>query len=269
MTTWKVTCIQYDVVYGDPDANYARVEELIEEAMQDKPDVIVLPELWTIGYDLERLSEIAEQDAERCKAFLSETAKRHNVHLVGGSTAKQNDEGVYNTMLVYDRTGKQVSEYDKAHLITLMDEHIHLKSGSEAAEFKLDEVKSAGVICYDIRFPEWIRAHMSGRADVLFVVAEWPVERLEHWRALLIARAIENQCWVIACNRSGTDPDHDFTGHSMIIGPWGDIVAEAGKSETLLTAQIDLTETQKARKQIPVFDDRRPELYFYEDKISK
>jgi omega-amidase len=95
----------------------------------------------------------------------------------------------------------------------------------------------------------------------MFVVAEWPIQRLEHWRALLIARAIENQCYVIACNRSGSDPNNTFAGHSMVIGPWGDVIAEAGEGQEILVAEIDLDQVKDARSRIPIFADRRPELY--------
>lgn len=261
MVKWKITCIQYDIAYGDPERNYAEIERRIERAMENKPDLIVLPELWTIGYDLTRLDEIAEDEARRAKTFLAETARKHGVHLVGGSTAKRTAQGVFNTLLIYDREGSLCVEYDKAHLFQLMDEHLHLQTGAEKGLFELDGIPSAGVVCYDIRFPEWIRAHMSDGAQVLFVVAEWPIERLDHWRALLMARAIENQCWVVACNRSGSDPDHDFAGHSMIIDPWGEITAEAGEKDEFLSGEIDTAAVAETRGHIPVFDDRRPELY--------
>ncbi|MDO3408298.1 carbon-nitrogen family hydrolase [Saccharibacillus sp. CPCC 101409] len=261
MAKWKITCIQHNVIFGNPEANYKAFEQQIETAMKGGPDILVLPELWTTGYDLERLNEIAEDDAARSKAFLAELARKHNVHLIGGSAAKRTEEGVFNTLLAYDREGRQIAEYNKAHLFQLMDEHLHLQAGRETGDFELDGVKTAGVICYDIRFPEWIRLHAAAGAEVLFVVAQWPVERLSHWRALLTARAIENQCWVVGCNRSGTDPDHDFAGSSMIINPLGDIVAEAGKNDELLSAEIDTSETAEARGHIPVFEDRRTELY--------
>lgn len=261
MTKWKVTCIQHDVIFGDPEANYVRMEERIDRAMQLNPDVLVLPELWTTGYDLTRLDEIADKEARRTKAFLADLSRRYRVHLVGGSIAQRTPAGVFNTLLVYDREGLPAAEYRKAHLFKLMDEHLYLQAGEQKGLFELGGVRGAGVICYDIRFPEWIRVHAASGADILFVAAEWPLSRLAHWRALLIARAIENQCWVVACNRSGSDPSNVFAGHSMIVGPWGEIVAEAGEEDEFLTADLDMDEVARARGRIPVFEDRRPELY--------
>jgi omega-amidase len=93
------------------------------------------------------------------------------------------------------------------------------------------------------------------------VPAEWPEPRLSHWRHLLISRAVENQCYVVACNRAGKDPKNTFAGHSMVVDPWGEVIAEAGEDEEILFADLDLSLVQKVRSTIPVFTDRRPELY--------
>ncbi|OWA34166.1 carbon-nitrogen hydrolase [Saccharibacillus sp. O16] len=261
MTRWKITCIQCEVEFGNPQRNYEAMAVQLSRAAQKRPDVIVLPELWTIGYDLKRLDEIADPEAQRMKAFLANAARKHQIHLIGGSTARRTPQGVYNTLLAYDRQGNPVLQYDKVHLFKLMNEHLHLQPGQEKGLFQLEDISCAGVICYDLRFPEWIRLHASAGAEVLFVTAEWPMARLAHWRALLIARAIENQCWVVGCNRRGSDPDHVFAGHSMIVNPWGEVVAEAGENDEFLTAEIDTEEVMQAREQIPVFEDRRPDLY--------
>lgn len=166
-----------------------------------------------------------------------------------------------NTMYVVHRNGNIVCEYSKLHLFQLMDEHMYLQAGETMGLFSLDGTTCAGVICYDIRFPEWIRAHALHGAEVLFVVAEWPLSRLHHWRTLLTARAIENQCYVVACNRAGKDPNNEFAGHSLIIDPWGNILAEGDEQETVIVANIDINEVQDVRARIPIFADRRPDVY--------
>jgi predicted amidohydrolase len=142
-----------------------------------------------------------------------------------------------------------------------MDEHHYLTAGTVKGLFAREGIKSAGVICYDIRFPEWIRAHTTQGAEVLFVVAEWPLPRLNHWRTLLTSRAIENQCYVVACNRAGSDLNNVFAGHSMIIDPWGTIIAEGDEQAGSISAAIDVETVNQVRSQIPVFDDRLPEFY--------
>nr|WP_218781155.1 carbon-nitrogen family hydrolase [Bacillus sp. EB106-08-02-XG196] len=250
-----------DIAFGNPTENYQKAERLIKEAMKENPDIIVFPELWTTGYDLTRLETIADKGAANTIDFLKRAAIKYQVHFVGGSVANQGEQGVKNTLLIINNKGHLVHSYSKLHLFKLMDEHLYLEAGEEIGLFDLDNNTFGGVICYDIRFPEWIRAHSSKGAEALFVVAEWPAPRLTHWRSLLIARAIENQCFVIACNRSGNDPNNEFAGHSMIIDPWGDVIAEAGATEEILSSVIELDLVKDIRKQIPIFEDRRPDLY--------
>ncbi|MEY8347576.1 carbon-nitrogen family hydrolase [Bacillus cereus] len=257
----KVACIQMDIAFGDVKINMENAKKKIEEAMQGNPDIIVLPELWTTGYDLERLPEIADKDGIQTKQLLSEWAQQYSVNIVGGSIAKQTKHGVTNTMYILNREGKLQNEYSKVHLFQLMNEHNYLIAGDETGEFTLDDVQCGGVICYDIRFPEWLRVHTVRGAKVLFVVAEWPLVRLAHWRLLLQARAIENQCYVVACNRAGEDPNNVFAGHSLIVDPWGEVVVEAGEEESILYGDLELEKIKEVRKGIPVFADRRPKLY--------
>jgi predicted amidohydrolase len=250
-----------DIAFGNPEANYQTVKQKVKEALTESPDIIVLPELWSTGYDLTRLEEIADHEAKATIQFLTSIAREYEIHIVGGSIAKRTSDGVFNTMLVINKQGELLSEYSKLHLFKLMDEHLYLEAGTSDGLFQLEETNCAGVICYDIRFPEWIRKHTTKGAEVLFVVAEWPLPRLAHWRSLLISRAIENQCYVVACNRSGKDPSNVFAGHSMIIDPWGDIVAEAEEGEAILFGELDIEKVRNVRSQIPIFDDRRPDLY--------
>ncbi|WP_026691551.1 carbon-nitrogen family hydrolase [Alteribacter aurantiacus] len=259
----NIAIIQMDIAFGDPKANERKVEQYFHEACQSATDVVVLPELWTTGYDLDRLDEIGDLEAAGAIQFIGQLAKKYGVNVVAGSVAKRSQDGaITNTMLVIDRDGKLVKEYSKAHLFRLMNEEKYLQEGNTDGLFEIDGELSAGVICYDIRFPEWIRTHMLAGAKTLFVVAEWPKPRVDHWRALLISRAIENQCYVVACNRVGSDPNNEFAGHSIIVDPWGKVVAEAdGVEETVLRGAIDMGEVDAIRERMTIYEDRRPELY--------
>ncbi|KHD84867.1 carbon-nitrogen family hydrolase [Heyndrickxia ginsengihumi] len=257
----KIACIQLDIEFGNPKANYEKVESWLQKAVKQHCDIAVLPELWTTGYDLNHLSTIADDHAKTSIAFLSKFAKQYGIDLIGGSVANKKNEQFFNTMLIINRNGEMIKQYSKLHLFKLMDEHLYLSSGNNDGVFQLNDETFAGVICYDIRFPEWIRKQALQGAKALFVSAEWPHARLDHWRTLLLARAIENQCFIIACNRAGRDPNNLFAGHSMIIDPWGKVLAEGTDKEELVTAEIDLSVVTDIRNTIPVFSDRLPEFY--------
>ncbi|MFC7322093.1 carbon-nitrogen family hydrolase [Halobacillus campisalis] len=256
----NIAIIQMDIAFGNPDKNRSIALPLIEEAVSKGAEFILLPELWTTGYDLSRFDEIAETLEGPTHKMLSELAQKHGV-TIAGSVAEDDHGEYYNTMVAYNRSGDRTLNYRKAHLFRLMDEEKFLNSGHHKGNFILEDTLVAGVICYDIRFPEWIRTHMLNGARGLFVVAEWPKPRVEHWRNLLISRAIENQSFVIACNRIGTDQNNEFGGHSIVVDPWGNIVAEAGDNEEILMCEVDFSRVEAIREQIPIFQDRRPELY--------
>jgi omega-amidase len=257
-----VACLQFDIEFGNPEKNFNNVEAQFAELFKgNSVDIVVLPELWTTGYDLTRLDKIADENGTDTKKRMSTLAQKYNTNIVAGSVAKKLDGGVTNTSYYFDRKGNCVGEYSKVHLFKLMDEHLHLEAGETKGTFEFDGERFAGFICYDIRFPEWMRTHTTEGAKVIFVVAEWPEPRLAHWRSLLISRAIENQCYVVACNRSGKDPNNEFVGNSIVVDPWGEIIAEADKESTILKAELNLDKVDKVRKQIPIFQDRRPDLY--------
>jgi predicted amidohydrolase len=261
--TMKIACIQIDVQFGQPDLNYAHTEKKIREAvLLHEPDTIVLPELWDTGYDLTRLDEISDDNGSKAKNVLGTLAKELSINIVGGSVAIRKNDAVYNTMLSFNRDGQEIGTYAKAHLITLMDEEKYLAPGNEISQFSVDDFPSAGCICYDIRFPEWIRKPFLKGAKILFVPAQWPIQRDLHWRTLLMARAIENQCYVVACNRIGSDPKNTFAGQSLIIDPWGEIIAEASKTEEeILTANLSQALVDEVRTKVPALRDRREDIY--------
>jgi len=257
----QVALAQLDIQFGNPDENYRQIETAVTRAAEQAVDVIVLPEMWNTGYALTRLSALADLNGERTQKLLSQLAKRFKVNIVGGSVAVERDGDYYNEMLVLNRQGKLLSRYDKVHRFGLMAEDRYITAGKAKNIFPIDEVPAMGVICYDIRFPEWLRTQAAQGPEVIFVSAEWPTVRLPQWRILLQARAVENQAFVVAVNRVGSDPDNSFGGQSLVIDPLGQIVAEAEDHPQILTAHLDLTQVTQGRGEIPVFADRRPELY--------
>lgn len=257
----KIACVQMDIAFGEPEKNLTAIEKYIEEASNAQVDVIIFPEMWNTGYALDKLDSLADREGSITRKLLSQLAKKHQVNIVGGSVATKRGDKYFNTMYIVDRNGKIVAAYDKAHLFKLMNEHVYLNEGQSMNVFELDGITCGGVICYDLRFPEWIRTHTLNGAKIMFIPAEWPKQRIDHWQLLLQARAIENQCFIVAVNRVGKDPNNEFNGHSMVIAPWGELLISNQTAEGILYAELDLEEVERVRKTIPVFQDRRTDLY--------
>lgn len=259
----RLALLQMPIDAGRPDRNKVKLEAMLQEAVtgENKPDIIMFPEMWNTGYALAEIEKLADRNGEDTISFLSAFSRQHGVYVIGGSIAELKEDGVYNTIYAFDREGNQIGDYSKIHLFRLMDEEKYLQAGQKPGKLLIEGEQAGMMICYDIRFPELSRTLALGGAKLLFVPAEWPNPRLHHWRTLLTARAIENQMYVIACNRMGESGDTSFFGHSLVIDPWGEIVAEAGEEETIVYAEIDLALVDEVRSRIPVFEDRRPGLY--------
>jgi len=248
---------------AQPDYNFAHAEELIRKAASSaQPDVVVLPETWNTGFAPDKIDpSLADQNGTRTKATFSALANELNLNIAAGSVASRRGEKQYNTAFVFDRTGDCVASYDKTHLFSPMGEDKAFEAGDSLTRFRLDGMSCALIICYDVRFPELARTLALPGLDLLFVVSQWPEKRIGHLSVLSQARAIENQMFVAVCNSCGEAYGTKFGGRSAIVGPLGTILAEAGETETTITAEADLTMLGEIRATIPVFCDRRAELY--------
>lgn len=258
-----VTCIQMDMAFADPDANFKKAEELIRKAAEGKPDVVVLPETWNLGFfPEENLETLADVDGKRVKETFSALAQELNLNIVAGSVVNKKEDGIYNTAYVFNRAGELVGEYDKTHLFSPMDEDKHFKKGNHITTFELDGHRCGIIICYDIRFPRLTRAMTTKGLDFLFMVSQWPLVRVPHLDVLTKARAIENQMFVICCNSAGTAGATKYGGASSINDPWGITLAHAeGAEEEMITANCDTSILEGIRSSINVFRDRRPDLF--------
>lgn len=257
----QIAAIQMDVAFGQPKKNQLQVENKVKQAVQTEgAKVVVLPELWNTGFDLARLEEIA--DRGELVPWLSELSSRYEIFLVAGSIAEMDGSACYNTCYVFAPDGSQLFRYRKLHLFRLMKEEQFLSPGDQGAKsFSLGDHQAGSIICYDVRFPELARSLALDGATLMFVPAQWPHPRLKHWRILNQARAVENQMFVVAVNRVGQGGKDQFFGHSMIIDPWGNILAEGTEEEEIITVDVDLGEVERIRNQIPVFKDRVPSCY--------
>lgn len=257
----KVCAVQIAAAVGDRAANMRKVEEQLALAAGHGIDVAVLPELWDMGFYPANALELGDPEGEQSQAFLAKQAAKHKINLVGGSIIHKKDGKIRNRSYVFDRGGALVSQYDKIHLFSPSKEHENFAAGDKLAVYELDGVSVGQIICYDIRFGELVRTLALKGIKILFAPAAWPHPRLNHWRLLAQARAVENQMFVVAVNTVGPVNNLTFCGHSIMVDPWGEIIAEAGGEEQLLIGKLDLAVIADIRERINVFRDRRPELY--------
>ena len=258
----KIACLQMDMHLADVEYNFSHACQLIRDAMADKPDVVVLPETWNTGFfPKENLSQLSDRDGELTKVRIGALAKQHQVNIVAGSVSNVRNGKVFNTAMVFDRSGACVASYDKTHLFSPMGENDYYTPGDHLCTFSLDGIRCGLVICYDIRFPELVRSLALQGIDVLFVVSQWPKARIPHLRSLTTARAVENQMFVVCCNSCGTAGETVYGGNSAVIDPLGETLTLAGETEVIVSASLDMQTLGKIRGSIPVFRDRRPELY--------
>lgn len=253
-----VALVQIEILLADVDSNLRQAQQSIQHAAGNGAELILLPELWTTGYDLPRRAELAEA-SQPVLAEITRLAAQHQI-TIGGSWITRRGEDFYNTFHLVSPAGLVVT-YDKTHLFGLMHEDQWLSAGSklQTADFAWG---SAGLaVCYDLRFPEMFRKYTLGGANALLIVAEWPLKRLSHWQTLLRARAIENQVFVIAVNAAGKTDGVPYGGASCVITPWGDTLVEADDRPTLVTAQVDFDLVQLVRSKMPALSDRRIDLY--------
>lgn len=258
----KVACLQMDMKFGYPEENFSHAEDLICEAMEKLPDVLVLPETWNTGFfPKNNLANLCCIDGDEVNLRIGALAKKYKVNIVAGSVSNIRDCKVVNTAMIFNREGVCIASYDKTHLFTPMGEDGYYTHGDHLCSFSLDSVRCGIIICYDLRFPELTRKLALQGLDILFVVSQWPKERIFHLRSLTVSRAIENQMFVICCNSCGTAGKIVYGGNSAVIDPLGATVALAEDTEEILTAECDMKILADIRNRIPVFRDRRPEIY--------
>jgi predicted amidohydrolase len=258
----RVALIQEAVIPANTEANFNWVSALVDQAVNhaDRPDIIVLPELWSTGYALERLVDLASDEGDMEAAFLGRLARKHGVWFAGGSVAAKTSSGITNRAQIINRSGELIAIYDKVHLVPMLDEHKYLIAGNSCCVQKIEDLTFGFAICYDIRFCEFMRKLALKGAQVLVVAAEWPLVRLSHWQALLKARAIENQCYVVAANNTamGVAP---FAGHSQALAPDGSLLCQFEFQQGVLHLSLNAEVVNRIREAVPVFKDRRPEVY--------
>jgi predicted amidohydrolase len=251
---------QMQVSLGQPEQNLGRARQSVREAKDRGADFVVLPELWSTGYVLEQAAEYGCALQTGIFESMGALASEFKIFLCG-SVIEANAGRFFNTQVIYSPDGSLLASYRKLHLFGLMREPEFLSPGDKPITVRLPWGKAGLAICYDLRFPELFRSYALSGAHLFLISAEWPTPRLDHWRTLLRARAIENQCFVVACNCVGEGNGNVFGGHSMIIDPWGKILAEGADQDEVISATLDLDLVDEIRSRYPVLRDERPDIY--------
>lgn len=267
----KVALIQMNAGQ-DKAANLAKAQRLIEQACaEERPDLVVLPECFTLyGGDAQAQRDAAEPcPGGDAYTMLRKLAARHKIYIHGGSINERDGETIFNTSFVFDRAGQEVARYRKIHLFaitapdgTVYDEGKIYGAGNEIVTFDLDGVRVGCTICYDLRFPELFRALADAGCQVITVPAAFTLQTgKEHWEALLRARAIESQCFILAPGQEG-DYEEDGQilynyGHSLVVEPWGTVIARRSLGDGIVAARLEPEAVEIARRRIPLAQHRR------------
>jgi predicted amidohydrolase len=254
----EVALVQYDIAWEDKAVNHARIEAMLHEADVPGGTFVLLPELGDTGFstDLDAITG-AEHDSI---AWATDLARRRDLFIQVGHAVRAEDGMGLNCATIV-RPDATTGTYAKVHPMSLLGETRSFRGGDSLLLADIGPLCVAPKICYDLRFPELFRISALEGAQLFSIGACWPVERIDHWRALLVARALEGQAWVMGCNRVGDDPNLSYGGTSMIIAPDGTVLAEADRQEEIvLRATLDIPMGARFREQFPVLQDTRRDL---------
>ena len=258
----RVSIIQAPIGPMLLEENRKTIFGAMEAALKDDPDVIVLPEMWNTGFYPEKFSAEDDYMAEALCRDLAAFAKAHTVNLVTGSLTLWDGDKRANRAFIYDREGALLGTYDKAHLFPMGAEKEFFAPGDKSLAYELDGVEAGIVTCFDLRLPEWVRLAVMGRAKILFVPMAWGLSRVPHMHLLARARAVENQCFVVAvnCTKLGDYPAMGGGG-SCVYDPMGEEVLMTGTEACVHTVDLDLNKVEEAKAMFDLYKERRPEIY--------
>lgn len=245
----KVSIIQHDIVWGNPAENRLRLKQQIEA--QAGADLYVLTEMWSTGFATNP-EGVAERD-EASLQWMKDMAVQQQAAIAGSLAIEQ--DGSFHNRLYFVKPDGEVEYYDKRHLFSYGGEDKYYSPGTERVVVEWKGVRFLLTVCYDLRFPVWMR--YCNDYDAIICVANWPTVRIDSWQTLLRARAIENQCYVVGVNRVGKDPNCDYCGCSAIINPYGQTIAECEKNkEYSMEAVFDMEKLNAYRVKFPALKEK-------------
>ena len=248
----KIGLVQYNPVWENKEENKSKILNLVSANREDV-SLMVFPEMTLTGFTM-KSKEFAEDLDGDSFNFFSELSKNKNVHCLAGIIEVENGN-YFNTLVHINNKGELVKKYHKIHPFSYGKEDKNYTKGKNIQVTQIEDFKIGLSICYDLRFPELYRFYAKERADALIAIANWPDTRIAHWRSLLKARAIENQCYVIGVNRVGNDPKLNYPGYSSVYDPMGTELVSVKDYEKIIVENIDKKKVCETRDNLPFLND--------------
>jgi predicted amidohydrolase len=252
-TKLKIGLVQYSPVWEDKSASKEKIKNLLDQV--SGLDLIIFPEMTLTGFTM-RSKEFAEELKGESHLFFTSLAKEKKTPILYG-IIEEGKKKKFNTLVHLNNQGKILTTYRKIHPFSYAKEDLFFGKGKEIVVTKVKGIKIGLSICYDLRFPELYRLYAKEKVHLIVDIANWPDTRIEHWRALLKARSIENQCYVVGVNRVGDDPKLHYNGVSSVFDPMGKEIVAVENEEKVIVAEIDKSVVDDVRKKLPFLNDMR------------
>lgn len=248
----NIAICQYNPIWNNKTKSIERIESLLID-LDKQTDCLIFPEMTLTGFTMDAENYAEEIDGTGIRYFI-ELSQKLKIDIFAGIIEKD-EERIFNSLFHFNSLGLIQAVYRKIHPFSLSEESKHYSAGEEIVISHIDKTKIGLSICYDLRFPELYRLYGKQNVDIIIDIANWPIKRIEHWKTLLKARAIENQCFMIGANRIGTDPNHKYNGCSAIFNPMGKELLCAENEERIIYCDIDMGEVKTIKEKLPFLKD--------------
>ena len=248
----KIGIVQFAPVWEDLESSAKKIDVILD-GIEDDIQVLIFPEMSLTGFTMNSQKFAEEIDGFSTTYFMRKS-RELNKHIFAG-IIERDDDKIYNSLVHFDNSGLIISRYRKIHPFSMAGEDVNYTAGSEIIVSKIGETKIGLTICYDLRFPELYRLYGKQNCDVIINIANWPVQRIQHWKVLLQAHSITNQCFVIGVNRIGTDTGNKYSGQSRIYNPMGKEILYAEDKEGVFSFDLNLKEVNETQNKFPFLKD--------------
>ena len=243
----KIIGLQYDIAWENPELNFRAVSKMLEQSPPQEGTLVVLPEMFATGFSMN--ADLTRQAGKPSEEFITGISEKYSCYTLGGLVENAADGHPYNYACLRNPNGTRALRYKKIHQFS--DERFNYAAGHRVCTVNIEGMSICPLICYDLRFPETFRKATLAGVELFIIIASWPSSRIEHWKTLLKARAIENQAYVLGVNRTGNSPEHEYNGQSILFDYTGKQIANLGDQEGIISAELSLEAIQEYRSKFP------------------